>query len=173
MIFFVNSGITLEFGDEILCTTFSAIGKESYEGLFSSRIFKNCRTQARNKIAYIEQNHPWAGLIGAIFGYVFFAPLTIFFARELKAQNTPKGVFETVFKVEIIESVVCIVGQLFTDGKLEPAMFSLVLGGFSGIVRGGFQGLKLKFKIEPDFKYTVAIWIIASISAIVYLANLN
>lgn len=173
VIFFANSGMLLEFGDEIFCTLNSLAVKADSEGIFSSHAFEECRDTARQKIAYIETHYALIGIIGAILGYVLLAPLKVLFAKELSVQNEWRGIFKTVFKIEMVEASVCVVGQVMTDGNLAVALFSLVIGFGSGVVRGGAMATMHSWKYNPDFRFQVGLWAVAVISAIVYFFNIT
>ncbi len=174
--FFANSGVFLEFGDEIFCSIKSAIKKDASEDLFDSASFKSCRNYARQKIAHIEENHPFASLIGASLGYIFCAPaawLFFIFYGKWGYNASFSEVFKKVFQAELFESGICVFGQVFTDGNFGLALLSVGYGAVSGIIRGGGVAFMYKYKRDSVFRFNVGIIIAAVIFAFCYFVSLS
>lgn len=173
VIFMVNSGMMLEFGDEIFCATWSYLEKRDHEALLKSEIFESCRETARTKIAYVEGNHPIVGLVGAIFGYVLFAPLAIFYYLRFGRPKTAREIFESTFKIELMEGGVCVLGQVLTDGNLLVASMSLALGFLSGLIRGGGLAFMHQWRQHVNFRHQVAFWSVSIIFASIYFFGIT
>jgi len=170
--YFVNSGMTLELGDEIFCTIGSLIKKKDSEGVLKSDSFKSCRTRARLKQDYIDNNHPIAGVVGAILGYVLYAPLALFFASRISKETTASGIFVVTFKCEMYEGMVCVLGQIFTNGEVLPALVSFIFGLGSGVIRGGALALLKQGHVDFDLRYKMKLWGAGAFMAAIFFIDI-
>ena len=73
----------------------------------------------------------------------------------------------------MVEACVCDVGQVMTDGNFVIALFSLVIGVGSGVVRGGAIATMHSWKYSPDFRFQVGLWAVAVISGLIYFFNIT
>lgn len=89
-------------------------------------------------------------------GYVVLAPVAIIYYWEYGLPKTAKDVFISTFIIEIIEGGIAVIGQVFTDGNLQVAMLSLVIGFASGLVRGTVLAFMHQWNKSTPFRFKIA-----------------
>lgn len=160
IIFFLN-GVTLEFGDELICFAHEAIGFNSYG---------SCRNGLRHIIYNGATNYTYIALLGGILGYVISSTFYIYVAFN-GAPKTAGDIFKTILTVELIEGCVSVVGQLLTDGVFETAIISLPLSLAAGAIRGGVLAFMFAWDKSDWFEIKVIVLICAC--AAVLFSSLN
>lgn len=171
-IFFVNSGAMLEFGDEVYCAFQGWISSSSNE-MISDHAFRECRDYARSKILYIEENHTYTAITGALLGYVLLAPTAILYYYFYGRPRSASEVFTSTLKIEIVEGGICVVGQLLTDGNFDVAIISLGIGFASGLVRGSVLFVTTKWATDQQFRGSVIFWGFAAICGVIYFLSMK
>lgn len=152
-LFFVNSGMLLDLGDEAICVALSALNKAEYESLVNADAFTECREVFRARIHYAEEHHPFVSLVATVLGYAAFSPLAWCYYLLFYKPKNAKEIFLSTMKFEMVESGVAVVGQYLTDANLPIALLSLLIGVVSGLVRGGVLAMIYIWNTNPSFRY--------------------
>lgn len=146
LLFFAN-GITLEFGDELICIFYENVGFDS-QG--------QCREYFRLKIEAGATTHTYIAIAGGVLGYAFTPTFFLYIAIKGKPQ-TAGQIFKTILTVEFFEGSVSVLGQLATDGVFSTAILSLVLSVAVGFIRGSVLAFAHQWSRSDSFKFLVSL----------------
>lgn len=152
LIFAFNSGAMLEFGDELLCLSYSYFSKLPSESVLDAEPYVTCRHIAREKILHTENHYPWTALFATLVGYVLFAPVSWLYFTLANRPESARALFSATLKFELIEGSICVIGQLLTDGSLKSAAFSIVIALVAGVIRGGALAFIVTWRKDNMFR---------------------